>query len=191
MQQQNKVIIITAPSGSGKTTLVRHLLSHFPQLEFSVSACTRAPRPNEQHGKDYYFISTEEFKRRITAGDFVEYEEVYPGMYYGTLKSELARIWAKQHVVLFDVDVRGALHLKQIFADNAYSVFIKAPGMDILEARLRARATETEEKIQVRLAKVREELQMENRFDAVIVNDSLDLSKEEIELIVKSFIYKN
>ncbi len=191
MQHHNKVIIITAPSGSGKTTLVKHLLSQFPVLEFSVSACTRTPRQNEQHGKDYYFISNEEFQRRIAADEFVEYEEVYQGSFYGTLKSELQRIWSKHHIVLFDVDVQGALHLKTIFSNHSLSVFIKAPSIEILERRLRARATEPEEKIQIRLAKVRDELTMENRFDAVIVNDNLEIAKAEIEKIIKNFVEKN
>ncbi len=188
MQHHNKVIIITAPSGSGKTTLVKYLLSQFPVLEFSVSACTRAPRQNEQHGKDYYFISTEEFQRRIAADEFVEYEEVYAGSYYGTLKSELQRIWSKHHIVLFDVDVQGAVHLKEIFKEQALSIFIKAPSIEILERRLRARATEQEEKIQIRLAKVREELKMQDRFDHIVVNDKLETAKEEMEMIVFPFI---
>lgn len=184
----NKVIIVTAPSGSGKTTLVKYLLERFATLEFSVSACTREPRHNELHGRDYYFISPDEFQKRIADKEFVEYEEVYPGNYYGTLNSEINRIWASRGVVLFDVDVKGALKLKEIFKDDALAVFIKAPNLDILEARLRSRGTESEDKIQVRLSKVREELMMEPKFDVVVVNDRLDKAQNEIEQVVAEFI---
>jgi guanylate kinase len=185
---QNKVVIITAPSGSGKTTLVKHLLSQFPKLEFSVSACTRSPRSGEKDGVDYYFISVEEFKNRISNNDFVEYEEVYPGTYYGTLKTELQRIWSKGHIVLFDVDVKGAMHLKEIFKDKALSVFIKAPSLEILEKRLRSRGTETEEKIQERLHKVLEESAFESVFDKIIINDNLEAAKMQLNYHISSFI---
>lgn len=185
---QNKVVIITAPSGSGKTTLVKHLLATFPQLEFSVSACTRAPRDGERDGVDYYFISTDVFKKKIESGEFVEYEEVYPGSFYGTLKSELQRIWSKGHTVLFDVDVKGALHLKEIFKSQALSIFIKAPSFEILEQRLRSRGTETEEKLQIRLQKVKEELSYENKFDKVLVNDQIEEAKKEINGWISTFI---
>ncbi len=186
----HKVIIITAPSGSGKTTLVQYLLSRFPQLEFSVSACTRAPRQNEENGRDYYFISVDEFKKRVAEGAFVEYEEVYKGNFYGTLKTELQRIWNKKHIVLFDVDVKGAYHLKGIFGEEALTLFIKAPSLEILEQRLRNRGTESEEKIQMRLEKVKTELEMEDKFDIVLVNDRIEQSQVRLEQIVNSFIEK-
>lgn len=184
----SKVIIITAPSGSGKTTLVKHLLSVYSQLEFSISATTRALRTGEINGKDYYFLTLEEFNTRISHHEFVEYEEVYHGAYYGTLKSELQRIWDKNHTVVFDVDVKGAINLKKKFADDALSIFIKPPSIEELQNRLLSRASESIEKIQERLAKSKSELEYESYFDLTVVNDKLEKAQQEIEDAVFKFI---
>ena len=185
------LVIVAAPSGAGKTTLVRHLLTLFPQLEFSVSACNRQQRVGEVHGKDYYFMSTEEFLERVRGEEFVEYEEVYPHNYYGTLKSELQRIWRHGRVVLFDVDVHGGLELKVKFAEKALSVFIKPPSLNALEQRLRHRNTEPEQKIKMRLEKAAYEMEYEKRFDKVVLNDSLEHGKESIVKVVGDFLEKN
>ncbi|MFN6083130.1 MAG: guanylate kinase, partial [Bacteroidota bacterium] len=149
----NKAIIFCAPSGSGKTTIVKHLLSIDERLAFSVSACTRKQRANEVHGRDYYFLTHDDFKQKITNNEFLEYEEVYGGNYYGTLKSEVERIWAQNRAVLFDVDVEGGLNIKKYFGNNALAVFVKPPDVDTLEKRLRERSTETEETLRIRIDK--------------------------------------
>lgn len=183
--KQGKVIVISAPSGAGKTTLVHHLLHTFDELEFSVSATTRKPRQGETDGKDYYFLSTDEFKRRISAGDFLEYEEVYKGLFYGTLKSEIKRLWDKGKVVIFDVDVMGGINLKKYFGKSAISIFLKAPDPETLEQRLRTRSTEEESVLLERLAKARKELAMEKEFDIVLVNDELAYTFTTAESIVR------
>ena len=185
-----KVVIVSAPSGSGKTTLVKYLLQNFPELEFSISATSRKPRPNEQNGIDYFFINTDEFKLKIEQGEFVEYEEVYPDCYYGTLKSEIERIWKKGKVVLFDVDVKCGINLKNFFKQQAISVFISPPSIKTLEERLRLRGTETEETLKVRLEKASYEMTFKNRFDYIVVNDILDKAKDEIIKIVGEWINK-
>ncbi len=185
-----KVIIFCAPSGSGKTTIVKHLLKVNPLLSFSVSACTRSRRAGEEDGKDYYFLSKEEFKSKIDAHEFLEYEEVYGGNFYGTLKSEIDRIWALGKVVLFDVDVVGGLNIKKYFGDNALAVFVKPPGVDILEQRLRYRSTETEETLKIRVEKAVHELQYESKFECVLLNDQLDLALMEAEKLVNNFLSK-
>ena len=184
----NKVVIFSAPSGSGKTTLVKHCLEVFPSLEFSVSATTREPRGSEEHGKDYYFFSPEEFRQKISEDAFVEYEEVYADKFYGTLKSEIERIWNSQKVVIFDVDVVGGLNLKKILGEKAMSVFIAPPSVDELEKRLINRDTDSEETIKTRINKAQEELEYKNQFDEVLVNDDLDKAKQEIEKLVQKFI---
>ena len=184
----NKVVIFSAPSGSGKTTLVKHCLEVFPSLEFSVSATTREPRGSEEHGKDYYFFSPEEFRQKISEDAFVEYEEVYADKFYGTLKSEIERIWNSQKVVIFDVDVVGGLNLKKILGEKAMSVFIAPPSVDELEKRLINRDTDSEETIKTRINKAQEELEYKNQFDEVLVNDDLDKAKQEIEKLVQNFI---
>ena len=184
----NKVVIFSAPSGSGKTTLVKHCLEVFPSLEFSISATTREPRGSEEHGKDYYFFSPEEFRQKISEGAFVEYEEVYADKFYGTLKSEIERIWDSQKVVIFDVDVVGGLNLKKILGEKAMSVFIAPPSVDELEQRLINRDTDSEETIKTRINKAQEELEYKNQFDEVLVNDDLDKAKQEIEKLVQKFI---
>lgn len=184
-----KLIIFSAPSGAGKTTIVHHLLKQFPMLEFSVSATSRAVRGDEQHGVDYYFLSEDEFRARVAAEEFVEWEEVYPGQMYGTLKSEVERIWRKGHHVIFDVDVIGGMNLKKQYGDRALSVFVEPPSMEVLEQRLRHRATEPEEKIKMRIAKAGSELQFKNRFDHVITNNILEESFLQAEALIRKFLH--
>lgn len=183
-----KLIIFSAPSGSGKTTIVHHLMGLVDGLEFSISATSRAPRGAEQNGKDYYFLSGEEFDKRIAEDAFVEWEEVYAGTKYGTLRSELERIWAKGHTILFDVDVKGGVRLKEIFGSDALSVFIMPPSVEELRNRLIGRATDSPEKIEQRIAKADEELSYADRFDRVIVNDDLEVAVGEVRRIVEEFI---
>ena len=187
-KKMNKVIIFSAPSGSGKTTLVKHCLQKFPQLQFSVSATTRALRGEEIHGKDYFFLSVEEFKKLISEDAFVEYEEVYQDKFYGTLKSEVERIWQEGKVVIFDVDVVGGVNLKKIFGEKALSIFIAPPSIDELERRLISRATDDLETIKTRVAKAKEEMTYAEEFDQIIINDDLETAQKEIERIVRNFI---
>lgn len=188
--ERQRIIIITAPSGSGKSTIVRHLLQTFPELRFSVSACTRSPRQGEMHGRDYFFITVEEFQQKINEEAFAEYEMVYAGTYYGTLKSELQKIWRDGGYPLADIDVQGALRLKNYFADKALSIFIKAPALEILEQRLRNRGTETDESLRERLQKAELELQWSNSFDALIVNDQLEEACQQTEQLIRNFLPK-
>jgi guanylate kinase len=183
-----KVVIFSAPSGSGKTTVVNHLLQRFDCFAFSVSATSRAPRGTERDGEAYYFISADEFRRRIAAGDFVEYEEVYKGVFYGTLKSEVARIWAMDKVILFDVDVKGGVNLKRFFGDDALSVFVKAPSIRELRRRLELRATDALEFIDERVRKARIEMMYQPKFDYVLVNDDLPTCLAEAERVVGEFL---
>jgi len=174
--KEGKCIIFSAPSGAGKTTIVRALLAEMNQLAFSISACSRAPRGKEKAGVDYHFISLEEFQAKILQDDFVEWEEVYTNNYYGTLKSELSRIWDSGKTVVFDVDVIGGLHLKEIFKTNALAIFIKPPNQEVLEDRLRKRNTESEGNLQIRIKKAKEEVLRAEEFDCVIENDQLELA---------------
>lgn len=183
-----KIIIFSAPSGSGKSTIVSHLLDTFPQLEFSVSATSRAPRGQEKHGRDYYFMTYEEFKNHIENNDFVEWEEVYPGTCYGTLRNEMERIWSHGRVIVFDVDVKGGLHLKRIFGDRALSVFIMPPSLHELEKRLVGRGTDSADTIVKRLNKAAEELAYAPQFDRIIVNDDLETALKEAGELVAAFI---
>jgi len=183
-----KLVIISAPSGAGKTTIVNHLLGSGLNLSFSVSATTRPLRGNEENGKDYFFLSVEEFKKRIENNEFVEWEEVYKDLYYGTLKSELERIWANGQNVLFDVDVKGGITLKKIFGNKSIAIFIMPPSVAELENRLIKRATDTPEIIRIRVEKARQELELANQFDTVIVNHQLDKAKEEAVKILTSFL---
>ena len=186
---ENKVIIFSAPSGAGKSTIVRHLLEKFPYLEFSVSATSRKPRGSEKNGTDYYFFTKEEFKQKIEKGEFVEYEEVYAGSYYGTLKSEVERIWAKGHVIVFDIDVKGGVNVKRIFGDKALSIFIKAPSVEELRRRLEGRGTDSVEAIDRRVAKAQSETEFaKGKFDHVLVNDDLQRAFAEVEKVVADFI---
>jgi guanylate kinase len=184
----SRIIIITAPSGSGKSTLVAFLLRALPSLAFSVSACTRSPRPGEVDGVSYYFISVADFKEKIAAGAFAEYEMVYEGKYYGTLNSELERIWLNEQFPLVDIDVQGALRLKSYLGNKALSLFIKPPSMEELERRLRGRGTETEESLRERLKKAANELSYADRFDECIINDNLAVACEEALAVIKRFL---
>jgi len=184
-----KAIIFSAPSGAGKTTIVRHLMG-LPdlRLSFSVSATTRQKRDYEIDGKDYYFMAPEDFLRRAKNGEFIEWEEVYSGQYYGTLYSEIERIWSGGGHVIFDLDVVGGLNLKKILGDKALSVFVKAPSIGVLEERLRKRSTETPEKIEQRVAKAQHEMAYEPHFNRVIVNEQLEVALHEAELCVREFL---
>lgn len=188
MGQQGKLIIFSAPSGSGKTTIVKRLLGTFPQFEFSISATSRQPRGEERDGVDYFFLTQEEFRRRIEANAFVEWEEVYNGTCYGTLRSEMERIWAKGNVIIFDVDVMGGISLKRIFGDRACSIFIQAPSIEALRERLIGRGTDSMETIEKRVAKAEFELSKAPEFDHVVVNDDLDLTVEHTEQIINDFL---
>ena len=189
MINDGKLVVFSAPSGSGKTTIVRHLLANTDlPLAFSISAASRDPRPNETHAKDYYFLSIEKFKNRIENNEFLEYEEVYKDNFYGTLKSEVERIWAQNKVVIFDIDVIGGLNIKKQFPEKTLAVFVQPPSKDELEKRLRGRATETEEKIAMRLAKADKELATAPQFDAIITNDNLELAKQEAFQLVRKFL---
>ena len=183
-----KVIIFSAPSGAGKSTVVGHLLKVFPFLEFSISATSRPPRGKEKDGVEYYFFSETQFRELISKDAFVEYEEVYPGSFYGTLRSEVERIWAKGHVILFDIDVKGGVNLKRIFGDHALSVFVKPPSVEELRRRLEGRGTDSAEAIDRRVAKAEEELLYETRFDRVLENDVLEHTLAEAERIVSQFV---
>ena len=184
----NKVIIFSAPSGSGKTTLVKHCLQQFPQLQFSVSATTRALRGEEIHGKDYFFLSVEAFKKLISENAFVEYEEVYHDKFYGTLKSEVERIWNEGKVVIFDVDVKGGISLKKYFGEQALSIFIMPPSIEELERRLVSRATDDAETIRTRVGKASEEMTFKDQFDEIVVNNDLDEAKTSVEQLLKNFL---
>ena len=185
-----KLVIISAPSGAGKTTIVKHLLDSGLNLSFSVSATTRPIRGNEKDGEDYFFLTVQEFKKKIEKNEFVEWEEVYKDLFYGTLKSELERIWANGQHVLFDVDVKGGINLKNKFGTNSIAIFIMPPSVKELENRLVKRATDTSEKIRIRVEKAKEELKLANQFDTIIVNHQLDKAKEETLKIVASFLEK-
>ncbi|MBO8483125.1 MAG: guanylate kinase [Bacteroidetes bacterium] len=184
-----KVVIFSAPSGAGKSTIVNHLLKKYPELEFSISATSRAPRGNEQDGKEYYFFSADRFRQMIAEDRFVEHEEVYPGSFYGTLKSEVERIWAKGHVIVFDIDVKGGVNVKRIFGGKALSIFIQAPSVEVLRERLIDRGTDTAEAIEKRVAKAASEMEFAaGKFDYVLVNDDLDAALAEADKVVGEFI---
>jgi guanylate kinase len=184
----NKVIIFSAPSGSGKTTIVKHLLTKFPQLKFSVSSTSRKKRDDEVEGKDYYFITLDEFKRQIENGKFIEYEEVYEGRLYGTLKSEAKRIWNEGKIIVFDVDVKGGLRIKETYGKHALSVFIMPISLEILRSRLIMRATESVEDIEKRVQRADEELSYAGNFDKIILNDTLHEALKDAEKIVEEWI---
>jgi guanylate kinase len=185
-----KAIIVSAPSGAGKTTIVRHLLGVVPQLEFSISACSRSRRNEEFDGKDYYFITPEEFRIKISREEFVEWQEVYPGSYYGTLKSEMSRIWGLNKTPIFDVDVKGAVNLKNYFGDMGFGIFIHPPSMEELEHRLRKRGTESDETLHKRLDKAAYELTFAVHFDIIIINDNLEVKCREVTRLVEGFLGK-
>lgn len=185
-----KAIIFSAPSGSGKSTIVSHILKLHPELKFSVSAASRAPRGDEKNGVAYWFISADEFRKRIADNEFVEYEEVYPGSFYGTLKSEVERIWDNGDAIIFDVDVKGGVNLKKYFGDRALSVFIQAPSVEVLRQRLVSRATDSPEAIERRVAKAAEEMTYADKFDHIIVNDDLQKAYADAEKLVDDFLCK-
>ncbi len=186
--QEGKMVIFTAPSGAGKTTLVSHVLHQRQDLAFSVSACTRTQREGEVHGRDYYFLSREEFEEKIKNGEFLEWEEVYEGTYYGTLRSEVQRIWQGGRHIIFDIDVEGALNIKREYDDAALGIFIKPPSVDVLEQRLLKRGSEGEKLYQMRIEKAKEELGYETYFDYVIVNNDFDKASREAEEVVNNFL---
>ncbi len=186
--KSGKLIIFSAPSGAGKTTIVHALTERFPRLEFSISATSRQPRHNEQHGRDYYFLSAEEFRKACEEERFVEWEEVYAGTRYGTLKSEMERIWRKGNTILFDVDVMGGIRLKSIFGENALSIFVMPPSVAALRERLTGRGTDSPETIEKRIAKAEQEISYADRFDYVVVNDDLQQAIAEVEALVAEFI---
>lgn len=185
-----KAIIFSAPSGSGKTTLVKHLLSKNEDLSFSTSACSRPRRENERKGKDYYFLSEADFKSKIKNNEFIEWEEVYKGNYYGTLKSEIERVWSEGKHVIFDVDVIGGLNLKKYFKDRALAIFVKSPSIKTLAKRLNDRGSETPESLERRVEKAASEMKFADQFDEIIINDDLDLAKSEAVEIVIQFLEK-
>jgi guanylate kinase len=184
----NKILIITAPSGAGKTSITRDLLVQFPQLEFSVSAATRSPRSDEFDGVDYYFISEEAFKQKIQTGAFVEWEMVYEGKYYGTLKSELDRIWNKNKVPVLDIDVKGAIHVEQQYPEQTFSIFIEPPSIEELNRRLLSRGTETSASLEARLNKATFEISFKHSFSVTIVNNDLEKARAEAREHVKRFL---
>jgi len=185
---KGKLIIFSAPSGAGKTTIVKHLLQQNLNLEFSISATSRAPRNNELNGKDYYFISNEEFKVKVKNDEFLEWEEVYPDICYGTLKSEVERIRTHGKNVIFDVDVVGGLNIKKYYGEEALAIFVEPPSIEELKNRLRNRTTETEEKIKMRIAKAEHELSFATKFDEILVNSNLETACKEAERIVQKFL---
>lgn len=183
-----KILIITAPSGAGKTSITKHLMKRYPQLAFSISAATRRARDNEQNGLDYYFISEGEFQQKIKAKEFAEWEMVYEGKYYGTLKSELERIWANNQIPVLDIDVKGALHVQKQYPINTLSIFIEPPSVDELKKRLESRGTETAESLTARVSKASYEISFKTHFDKVIVNDNLINACAAAETLVYDFI---
>ena len=184
----NKVLIFSAPSGSGKSTIVNHILGLHPEIEFSVSATSRLPRGEEKDGVEYFFYSADIFRLLVRDDKFVEYEEVYPDRFYGTLKAEVNRIWARGHVIIFDVDVKGGVNLKKYFGDQALSVFIQAPYVEVLRERLVKRGTDSAEDIEKRVAKAAEEMTYAPKFDKVLVNDDLATALAEAEAMVDTFL---
>jgi len=183
-----KIIIITAPSGAGKTSITRHLLNQFPQLAFSVSAATRSARGYEKDGVDYYFISTQAFQHKIQENEFVEWEMVYEGKYYGTMKQELLRIWDMQQVPVLDIDVKGAIHVQQQYPDSSLSLFIEPPSVDELRRRLMSRGTETPESLQARVNKASFEISFKHQFNHIIVNDNLENACNRASELVRVFL---
>jgi guanylate kinase len=183
-----KLVIFSAPSGAGKTTIVKSILKYFPQLEFSISACSREKRPKEKDGKDYYFLSKEAFEEKIRNNEFLEWEEVYHGSYYGTLKSETTRIWKKGNDIIFDVDVKGGLNIKKQFGDKALAIFVMPPNISQLEARLRHRHTESEESLKKRINKAEYEMKFAKQFDKILINDELQNAIEQAKFMVGNFL---
>jgi len=187
-KKYNKIILITAPSGSGKTSVVNHLMKRFPSLAFSVSATTRTPRKNEKSGQDYYFITEEEFRDKIQKKEFLEWEMVYEGKYYGTLKSEMERIWNENKIPVLDIDVQGAIHVQQQYPVNTIAIFIQAPSAEELKRRLKNRGSETEESLQARLNKSNYEMTFKKHFENIITNENFQTACKEADQIVGDFL---
>jgi len=190
-KRKGRVIIVSAPSGSGKTSIVKYILKHQPGLEFSISATSRQPRYGERHGVDYYFLTADEFREKIDNNDFVEWEEVYENIFYGTLRSEIKRIWEKGSHIIFDVDVKGGISLKKEFGERAISLFIEPPSIDELRKRLMKRGTDHPKEIEMRINKANEEMADTVSFDEVIINDNLDKACNEAFLVCKGFLSDN
>ncbi len=188
MPEEGKLIIFSAPSGAGKTTIVQYLLTKIPDLEFSISATTRPARGDEKDGKDYYFISKEEFLHKIAKKNFVEFEEVYTGTFYGTLREEIERIWANGKTVIFDIDVEGGLHLKRKYGEAALAIFVQPPSLEVLKERLTGRGTDSAEKLKERFAKAEKELNYAPQFDIILKNHDLQTACVEAELLVTNFL---
>lgn len=186
---EGKLIVITAPSGAGKTTIVRHLLKTYDFLDFSVSATTREKRKKEKEGRDYYFLSVQEFKSLIKKRAFLEYEEVYEDQFYGTLKSEVDRIWSTEKHIIFDIDVKGAVNLKKKYKERCQTIFIKPPSLQVIIERLTNRNTETEASLKKRIRRIKRELKYEGKFDHIIVNDVLDTALKEAEILIESLLF--
>ena len=184
----NKLIVFSAPSGAGKTTLVKYILKSFSEIQFSISATSRKARGEERNGKDYYFLSNQEFKARIKNDEFIEYEEVYGGNYYGTLKSEVDRIWKDKKIAIFDIDVVGGANIKGMFPDETLSIFVMPPSIDILHRRLIERGDVTKQEIDVRIKKAESELDYASKFDNIIINNDLEESKKIAHTLIKEFI---
>ncbi len=187
--KEGKMFIFTAPSGAGKTTIVRHLLKTYDFLDFSVSATTRKKRDHEVDGKDYYFLTPEEFRKRVANDEFIEWEEVYEDQYYGTLKSEVGRVWESGKHIVFDIEVKGATNIKNLYGDKCQAIFIKPPSLEILIQRLIDRQTESDASLKKRIARVKQEMTYQNTFDAVLVNDLLQVALKEAEFMVETFVY--
>lgn len=188
--KQGKLIIFSAPSGAGKTTIVRHLLKKFPNLSFSISATTRESRGAEVHENDYYFITKEDFLHRVARQEFVEFEEVYSGTFYGTLRSEIQRIWNEDKHVIFDIDVEGGLRLKRKYEDDALAIFVQPPSLEVLKARLCGRGTDSDEKLQERFIKAEKELKYADKFDVILKNYELETACKEAEQLISDFLNK-
>jgi guanylate kinase len=186
--EHQKIIIITAPSGAGKTSITRFLMERFPVLSFSISATTRTARENEKDGVDYYFIDLESFKKKIQQKEFAEWEMVYEGKYYGTLKAELKRIWALNRIPVLDIDVKGAIHVQQQYPENTLSIFIEPPSIEELRNRLLSRGTENEESLQARVNKASYEISFKEHFDKIVINESLEKACNQAEKVVETFL---
>lgn len=184
----HKALLFSAPSGSGKTTIIRELLKRFDCFEFAISATSRQPRAGEQDGVDYYYLTPDLFRQRVANGDFLEWEEVYTDMLYGTLKSEIDRIWNNGHTIIFDVDVKGGMNIKRYFGDDALAIFVMPPSIDVLRQRLQGRGTESEESIKKRLARAQAELELAPQFDLTIINDDLPTAVAQAQAAIEHFI---